>query len=128
MYHLISNARSLNKLLIIVKPRAVYLDQSSVPVIIQILINALFPVTSKDSRSCLRAWGTLASTSTCITFWSRWTCRTRWSLRSFVTWRALASTSASITLLPGKPATPAGPAGPELPGMPGIPGAQQQAL
>ena len=50
---------------------SLYLYQSRVPSIVQILKNALFPITTKRSWSTLVTWGTLTSTSTCITLVSR---------------------------------------------------------
>ena len=52
---------------------SLYLYQSRVPSIVQILKNALFPITTKRYWSTLVTWGTLNSTNTCITLVSRGT-------------------------------------------------------
>ena len=89
---------------------SLHLDQSRVLVIV-LIKNALFPITTKRSWSTLRTWGTLTSTSTCITLVSRgtswtcftfvptWTCWACRSFNSFDAWCSRSSTSSFITFV-----------------------------
>ena len=71
---------------------SIYLNQSSVPAVIQILKNTLFPVTFQRPWSSLGALKTLAPTSACITLVSWCTCWTRGPFRSLGALRTLSST------------------------------------
>ena len=103
--------------------RSFYLDQSRVPAVVQILKNALFPITCKRPSSPLGAWGTLTSRrtciallssltrgalwslgargtltsrGTCITLASEWACWTSWPCTSLGAWKSLFSTGSFI--------------------------------
>ena len=86
---------------------SLHLDQSRVLVIV-LIKNALFPITTKRSWSTLRTWGTLTSTSTCITLaprgtsWAWGSLGTRGTCLTFVTpgaWKSLSSTGSFIAFL-----------------------------